>query len=87
MLKSWKIPYISNEFISNKIFFNEKGLIKTNCRNSYIPFFVIIKQFSIYNGSKYISKLIKSDMIGFKSGVFSITKVLGNTKKKKNKKK
>lgn len=86
MRKSWKIPYISNEFITKKNFFSDKSLIKTNCRNSYFPFFLINKHFSIYNGTKYISKLIKPDMIGLKSGVFSITKVLGNSKKKKKKK-
>lgn len=85
MRKSWKIPYISNQFLVKDYFFSDKGLNKVNCRNSYLPYFFINKNFSIYNGSKFISKLIKPDMIGFKSGVFSITKVLGNSKKKKKK--
>lgn len=48
------------------------------------------RSFYVYNGQKYIQVIYKKEMVGFKLGSFSLSKVIGyqpkSTKKKKQKK-
>lgn len=79
----WKIPYMYNMFINYTSV--AKKNIKIQYRHSIIPNTLLSKTLNIYNGRKYIPVIVKKEMIGHKTGEFSITKVLGYKPKKKRK--
>ena len=72
----WKIPFTSSIFF-RKYFLNSH-IFNTHKRNSIINVNFIDKRLRVYNGFKYISFIIKKNMIGKQIGDFSITKVMGS---------
>jgi len=72
----WKIPFTSSIFF-RKEFLNSYSFT-THKRSSTININFIDKRLRVYNGSKYISFIIKKNMIGNKIGDFSIPKVMGS---------
>jgi ribosomal protein S19 len=72
----WKIPFTSSIFFRKK-FLNSHNF-NTYKRNSVINVNFIDKRLRVYNGFKYISFIVKKNMIGKKIGDFSITKVIGS---------
>lgn len=79
----WKIPYIHNMFTNYTNI--SKKTMKIQHRHTIIPYTLLSKTLNIYNGKKYIPVIIKKEMVGHKTGEFSITKVLGYKPKKKRK--
>lgn len=89
----WKVPFVSPIFLRKSFLDNIHGF-NTYIRNSVINSFLIDKRLRVYNGQKYISFVVKKNMLGKKIGEFSMTKVLGTSislsmflKKKRKKKK
>jgi ribosomal protein S19 len=83
-------------FLSNKApvnaKFTKKSAVYTYLRASRIPLNVLNKRVAVYNGSTFISFIVKPFMLNYKFGVFSRTKKLGGKihekiKKAKNKSK
>lgn len=60
-------------------------------RNAVVTSNFLSRRVNIYNGKRFISVLVKPEMIGFKFGAFALTKSLGavihRTAKSKKKKK
>jgi small subunit ribosomal protein S19 len=59
-------------------------------RNSEIPAFFLNRRVGVHNGRKFLTYIIKKNMLGHKFGEFSITKPMGkkiHLKKKKKKRK
>lgn len=59
-------------------------------RGSTIPQFFLNKRICVHNGRKFLSFIVKKDMINHKFGEFSLPKILGkkiHINKKKSKKK
>lgn len=81
----WKVPYLNFIFFSN--FFFKQQLFFIWWRNSSIPSVLLSNKVKVYNGVWMLSLVIKSIMIGFKFGEFSITKRLGKIIHEKDKKK
>ena len=83
---AWKIPYIHPEFYSPLHRVEKGGKIEIfTIRNSYIPGDWRSGTIAIYNGYKNVYVKIKSDMLRFKTGEFSIHIKMGFRKKKKKK--
>ena len=72
----WKIPFISSIFFRKK--FLDSYSFNTHKRSSIINVNFIDKRLRVYNGLKYISFIVKKNMVGKRIGDFSITKVIGS---------
>ena len=80
------IYYFNFDFsyiIFTKLISNNTKVIKIWDRSSVILPLFVGKKFLVYNGIKFISVLIKKEMIGHKFGEFSSTRRVGQLKKKK----
>ena len=72
--------YVSENLISTKM--QEKNVKHFIWqKNSTIPIFFNNKRVCVYNGKRYHSFLINSNMLNFKFGEFVITKKLGRIHK------
>jgi small subunit ribosomal protein S19 len=80
----WKGTFIENHLLKN--INNNKKIIKIYSRRSIIYPLFINKKVNIYNGNKFITRKITSDMIGHKFGEFALTRQLYVFKGKKKKK-
>lgn len=82
----WKGPYVHPKLLKkvDKMLDSGRiGVVKTWSRNSVIlPNFVDLT-FSVYNGKKFISFLVKEQMVGKKLGEFSPTRTFTGHKKDK----
>lgn len=89
----WKVPFISTIFLRED-FVNNLYSFNTYKRNSTINTYLLDKRLRVYNGLKFISFIVRKNMVGKKVGEFSITKVMGSAisismflKKRRKKKK
>ncbi|MDH3004210.1 MAG: 30S ribosomal protein S19 [Candidatus Shikimatogenerans sp. JK-2022] len=81
-----KGPFINYKLIkkirNNNI--NKKKIIKTWARNSIITPEFVGNTLLVHNGKKFISVYITEDMVGYKLGEFSPTRIFkGHSNKKK----
>lgn len=85
----WKGPFVKKSLISIKQKSKKIKNLKIWSRNSIIPFSLIDKQVSIYNGKDFIRVKITREKVGYKFGEFSFTrrhKIKAKGKKGKNEK-
>jgi len=75
----WKNPFVDNHIIKEI----KSKKIKTWSRSSVILPSFINKTFEVYNGKKFNSVLITTDMVGLKLGEFSPTRATYTYKKSK----
>ena len=82
----WKGPFI-NSFFLHITLVEGSDFVKTRSRNTVILPYMVGKNIKIYNGKRFHSLKIIKEMIGFKLGEFSFTRLRHKYKKKKKIKK
>jgi small subunit ribosomal protein S19 len=85
---SWKLPYIDLNLLFNLGKYKKKShkISSLSRKSTILPIF-FHKNFSIYNGKKFIDLNIQPSMLGHKLGEFAPTRVKYQFKKGKKKKK
>ena len=83
----WKPEFLHNELIVQQQKVKEKGFIILQNRASRILEYMIGYNLQIYNGIRYFSVVVNSEMVGHCVGEFAFTRQKPVLKKKKTVKK